>query len=460
MSTERARGAFLRRFSLVAVLLLAVGIVGAAVSLTQGPRVSAVQVDPNAAISESGARVVLTLNQSVAPIDASAVTISPDAAYTLDVSGRTVGVRFTHPLDEATDYTVSIAGVQSVSGGPTSDITTSFRTPTAPAYVLQRGTNSDEIVRTEVAADAGADAFFQHEHIEDFRYAGGELLVSVVEDDAAHLLVVNEQGETVRELPLPGEGRISDLQVADRGRLIGYVYSDNELSETSGRASVLFFADLDGGQARAVTVAGEETHTDEWQFVPDATGALFIDWNGSLLLTDATSDAEPTNLGSAVAIDGIAHGTYEALVQQLDGWVLVDLTTGVATEVTLPDGVGTKATTDAGVPLTSDVVLWPVTKRDDAGLPLETTLVRVAGDAATDLLTLPTQHPILKVCASPSGDRLAVTVVPDIVGATYDGHQQPLPQSVETRIVWAHDGSEIMTIRGFSHSWCAEGPWR
>ncbi len=65
------------------------------------------QVDPAAAVAASGARVILTTTQSLEKIDVSQVRIEPATPFTVDTSGRSVGIRFTLPLRDDSDYTVT-----------------------------------------------------------------------------------------------------------------------------------------------------------------------------------------------------------------------------------------------------------------------------------------------------------------------------------------------------------------
>ncbi len=78
--------------------------------MAQGPRVTDVQVDPAAAVAASGSRVILTTTQSLEKVDPSQVQVDPATPFTVDTSGRSVGVRFTLPLRDDTDYTITVNG--------------------------------------------------------------------------------------------------------------------------------------------------------------------------------------------------------------------------------------------------------------------------------------------------------------------------------------------------------------
>jgi hypothetical protein len=148
----------------LAVIAAGLGVV----SLLQGPRISQVQVDPSEAIQVSGSRVILTANQSLQAIDASQVTVDPDVPFTVDAAGRSVGIRFTVPLDDATDYTVTVAGVTGDGGGPASDLQTSFTTPASEVFLLNRSEDDDTIFSTDLTGE-NAVPVFTHPRINDYR---------------------------------------------------------------------------------------------------------------------------------------------------------------------------------------------------------------------------------------------------------------------------------------------------
>ena len=78
---RRGRG-FIVAFAAVLGALVLVGGVGGVVAVAQGPRVTDVQVDPEAAISGSGARVILTTTQSLAEVDAAVVMVNASTRFT------------------------------------------------------------------------------------------------------------------------------------------------------------------------------------------------------------------------------------------------------------------------------------------------------------------------------------------------------------------------------------------
>ncbi|MDR6877776.1 hypothetical protein [Microbacterium barkeri] len=465
---EPAPSARPRRF--VGAMLAVLGVLavlaggGAAVSLTQGPRVSTVEVDAEAATQASGSRVVLTANQALADIDASQVTVSPETPFTVDAAGRMVGVRFTVPLDDDTEYTVTIDGAESVGGGPASTLETTFTTPPAEIFLLQRDADGDDtIFRSDISGDAAVPVYTAAS-IDDFRVTGEHLVVSVREDDASALYVADRDGSHAERMPLPGEGTITGLQVSSRGELVGYTYTDLQLSETEGRASVLFTADLrePDAEPEPMVVGDEEPSIASWRFVPDSSALLFVNFAGDLIVYDpAAEDPSPTALGTAFAIDAVTRGTYTAFIERLDvaGGVQLDLTTGDETDLVEPsDDLGQPGRV---LPVPGGGTVREFVRLGADGTP-EAQLVAYVDDegASRTLLEATGADGLLQTCVSPSGRYAAALVAPDLTTNRYDYDAlQPLPTTLETHIIEIETGEEVSNLSGFGISWCDVGPW-
>lgn len=451
-----------RRFGLTLVAVLGVLVlVGAGlgiVSLLQGPRISEVQVDAAQAIESSGSRVILTANQSLAEIDPAQVSVEPAVPFTVDASGRGVGVRFTVPLDDSTTYTVTVADVVGAGGGPAATLTTSFETPASSIFLLRRDVDGkDTIFRTDLSGEK-AVAVFEHDKINDFRATSTHLVVAVEEDEGSRLIVMDRDGGDQRDLKLPGDGSVGAIQVSERGGLVGYSYSDRELSDTVGRASVLVTQSLNGeDEPQIIEVGGQEASVFVWQFVPDSAAVLFIDFDGALSLVDRSTDTGVQSLGLAATIQGISRGTYTAIVERLDGAV-VELNLADGTEQPLaasdPDyGTATSITPFPGG------TLRHVVARDDAGLPVGQAVIRVDDEGkATPLVEVASTDSILQACASPSGQYAAVVIAPDLANNPYDGMLLPLPENVETHLIDMDSGKEMVALTGFDASWCQTAP--
>lgn len=461
--TSRRRGrAFAGGFVAVVAVLAALTLVGAAASNAQGPRATAVQVDPAAAVAASGSRLIITTNQSLGKVPASHVKVTPAAAFTVDTEGRSVGLRFTLPLHDDTAYTVRISDVKGLGGGPATTITEGFRTPAMHAYLLQRTSSGDTIVRTDLAGTEPLPVF-RNDHIEDFRATSSHLVMSVrTDDDKAMLIVTDLQGKHERDLPLPGDGDIRNLQSADRGELVGYTYSDADLSATTGRESALFTASLKDSEAKVkptpVAVSGTEKRVSDWRFVPDTDSLVVLTYDGRLLLSGA-SGSNAADLGTGTTIDGIARGSSRAVIERADGLFTLDLTDG--TQAPLVDATGVTGTLGTTTPMPGEKAgtVRPYSIVDAAGTGRGTTVYRVADDgAATSVLTIPGTDAVLQTCVSPSGRYVAVLVAPDVVANPYDGYELPMPAKVQTHIIDLTDDKRVSAITGFDISWCQVPP--
>lgn len=461
--TRRRRSrAFLVGFALVVGALAVVGLAGSAVTVAQGPRVTNVSVDPDAAVSASGSRLIITTTQSLATVEPAQVTVSPAAPFTVDTSGRSVGIRFTQPLWDDTSYTVTIAGLVGVGGGPTAAVEHSFTTPPLHAYVLQRGTGGDTILRTDLAGE-DPEPVYTNAHIEDFRATSGHLVMSTLgDDDTSHLVVTDLDGGNVRELALPGNGTVTDLQSADRGDLIGYTFTDATVGTPGAREARLFTASLTAAQSDAAPTmierTGGESRVDDWRFVPGTDSILMLTYDGALTLI-SPSGGDPVTLGTAVSIDGIARGTTTAIIERVEGPAAIDLAT--ATQVPLPPTDKALGQTNKMTPMTDGSTLRVLAVVD--GFTVRSTTVNVvdASGAATPVFSVDPKDILIQSCVSPSGRYAAFLVAPDAVSNPYDGYRLPLPTHVRTHVValtGADAGTEVGALAGFDISWCQTPP--
>ncbi|MGV2982889.1 hypothetical protein ACNPNP_04205 [Microbacterium sp. AGC85] len=442
--------------AVVTVLVVVVAGLGV-ISLFQGPRVSEVQVDAAEAIDVSGSRVILTANQSLQQIDESQVTVEPAVPFTVDAAGRSIGIRFTVPLDDATEYTVRVAGATGTGGGPASDLSTSFTTPAAEIFLLNRSDDDDSIFRTDLGGE-NAVPVFTHPRINDFRSTSTRLVVAVEEEEESRILVMDHNGANVRELTLPGDGFVSSVQVSERGGLVGYTYSDRELTEDTGRASVLVTQALSGDDEPHIAQVGDaEASIAEWQFVPDSAAVLFIDFDGTLSLDDRSGDEGAQNMGIAMSLLGISRGTYTAIVRRADGaTVELNLADGSETPLAASDPDFGPATTITPYP---GGTLRHIVARDANGLPTGQAIIRVDDDgAATSLFDVASGNAILQACPSPSGQYAAVTVAPTLVENPYDDMLVPLPKTLQTHLIDLRSGEEMVVLTGFDASWCQMAP--
>ncbi|WP_233459876.1 hypothetical protein [Microbacterium resistens] len=453
---RRPRFALLLGGVLGALVLLVGGL--SAVSLIQGPRVSSVSVDPRAAIESSGTRLILRANEPLAEVAPEQVTIEPAVPFTLDTAGRALGIRFTVPLDDDTEYAVTVADVTGTGGGPAGALHTTFRTPESQIFLLQRDAEGDDtIFRTDLGGERAVPVYSAAQ-IQDFRATADRLVVAVEKGGLSSLRVMDLDGTHEEELPLPGDGYLSMLQVSDRGGLVGYTFTDEKISATSGRASVLVTQSVRGGDPRIVEVGGSTPSVAEWQFVPDTSSALFVDFTGTLWVDDRSAEAGATNLGLAQSILGISRGTYTAIIERSNTLLELDLADGSEKPLapSNPDyGLSTSITPFPGGTLRHTV------DRDASGLPTGQGIARVDDDGTAQmLLSVTGSDAIMQACPSPSGQYSAIVVAPNLVENPYDRSLLPLPKTLQTHILDTRTGEEKVVLAGFDASWCAVGPRR
>lgn len=456
--TRRSR-AFIARFAVVVGILALVSGVTAAVSTVQGPRVTDVQVDPATAVTTAGARFIVTTTQSLDEVTPEQVTVTPDAPFTVGTSGRSVGLRFTLPLRDETEYTVRIDGVTGVGGTPPAVIEQTFTTPALSLFVLQRGGGGDRIVSSTLSGREGTPVF-SHEHIEDFRATTTDLIVSTMDAaDRSHLVVTGLDGSGERELPLPGEGFVTGLQTADRGNLIGYTFTDAAIGTAGARESLLFIASLrGGGEPTEVSVTGADPRVADWRFVPGTDSILLLSYDGTLLLA-SSSGGEAVALGSAVAIDGIARASTLALVDRGTARSSIDLAD--ATESPLPPVDAALGQLDAVTPLPDGSTLRVLSVLDGFRVASTTVAVVGADGAARELTQIAPGDALLHTCISPNARYAALMIAPNLVDNPFDAYRLPLPERVQTLVVSLDegvDGGVVSAVSGSSVSWCQTPP--
>jgi len=453
-----------RRFPVVigavlGVLVLVVAGFGV-ISLLQGPRIDSVKIDAQSAIDASGTRMILTASQPLAKVDPAQVSVSPAAPFTVDTSGRNLGIRFTVPLDDDTKYTVTVKDATGTDKQRKGTLQATFQTPKSTIFLLQRNSDGDDTIFLTDLGGKNAVPIVQHQKIDDFRATADHLVVATEKDGTSVLLVMDRNGKNQRALKLPGQGFLSNLQVSEKGNLVGYTYTDKGISATSGRASVLVTQSLTGdGDPQIVKVGDKQPSTAQWAFVPGTSSALFIDFSGALYVEDrADAKATPTALGFAQTIEGISRGTYTAIVSR--GNNLVELNLADGSEKPLA-----ASAPDFGAPSTiapfPGGTLRQVATRDATGLPTGQIVTRVSDDGkAAKLFSVTGSDAIMQACPSPSGQYSAIVVAPKLVNNPYDQSLLPLPTTMQTHIVDTNTGKELVVLAGFDPSWCAQAPHR
>lgn len=456
----RGRGRYGRGVAITLAVLVGLGGAAAGAGLVQGPRATAIQQDPQAAQAGSGSRVIFTANESLAEVDPAQVTVTPETDFTIDGAGRTIGVRFPAALDADTTYEVTIDDVRGVGGGPTSTLSTSFTTPKSSVLLLERDADGEDLITRRTVGDEASDVVFRAAQIDDFRATNAFVIVSVVENGVMRVIVIDRATGEQRQIPLPGPGTVTGLQVSERGQLYGFTFTDAHLSAAGGRENVLFTGSLASGEdPLPVVMGGSEPSIDRWRFVPETSSLLLNSFDGDLALVDRENpDGEVSSFGTALGIEGVARSTYTAIIDRFDeGFVELDLATGeqrVLTEAQL----GADALLGHILPLPNGDTLRSYAMLEN-GIPTLSRIVESdTSGSAREITETGSGDVLQQVCVSPSAQYVALTVS-DLTGPAYDGGVQSLPEVIETRIYDSATGDEIATWPGFDISWCEVGPW-
>ncbi len=455
--TRRGRR-FAVAFAAVLVGLVVVGGVGGIFAVAQGPRVTDVQVDPAAAVAASGSRVILTTTQSLETVDPSQVEVEPATPFTVDTSGRSVGVRFTLPLRDDTDYRITVNGVNGLGAGPASTLTETFRTPPLQAYLMQRGTpEGDTIFRTDLEGEAGLPVFV-HPHIEDFRATANHLVISVRDGDTARVIVTDPDGKNERDIALPGPGFVTNLQSADRGERIGFTFSDADLSAAGGRESRLFTASAaEDSPPTEVGLNGGDVRIADYRFVPDTDSMLVLTFDSRLLLTDAQGGTRPLSAAPCRSTASRADRRWRSSSgSRASARSTSPTAPSRARRPVDPPGLAGRATP---VPGAGAGTIRSFADISSDGVSRSTIVAHVDTDGAVrQLLDVPGTDTVLQTCVSPSGRYAAVLIAPRAVDNPFDRYQLPLPQRLLTHLVEVDTGQEVVALQGFDLSWCQVPP--
>lgn len=444
--------------TIAALLIVAVG--AGAVGLLQGPQLARVDVDTASTVADSGARLILYADRPVHDVAPEDVTVDPEVPVTVQTEGTSILVRFDAVLDYDTDYAVTVADVKSPGSAPVSTFAYSFTTGQSPLYLLQRDdAGDDHIVRTDLAGEDG-DIVFSSPRIQQFEVVGDTIVVAVItDDDYSQLLSVPAEGGDPTEIPLPGDGRVDQLQSSARQFLVGFLYSQDAGTDTSIEAG-LYVLQLKSAEApsRVEATGADETNVTQWSFVPSTTSVLLRTFDDELVLTDVVTPGAPVILGNALQIQGFVAGEQTAIVERTDAIVLVDLVTGEESPFPVPTDV--PGTPGELVSLSATGYVRIYSDYDLESGELVQSVVLVANGVARDLYRVDDgSSSVLQVCASPNGQYVAVLEAKDQAELGSDLYPiLPMPRGVSTLIVDRATAEVRSSIDGFDLPWCARPP--
>jgi len=479
MTTDRAgrhrpaadapRG-FGRILTIVLVALVVIGGGAAAVGLTQGPKLVRTVVDPIGLVESWGQRVVLSVNQPVAEVDASDITIEPPADFDLSTVDGAITLVFPQPLAYATDYRIAVAGVRAPGGGPTATLSTAFSTPAAKGYSLIRtpvqdggsaaSKQDDRIVRLALDGREPETAYAAAK-IQEFATIGDRLIVVDQETTGlSRIVVVDTTDGSTEEVPLPMGGMVTSLQTAPAQSRVGFLFTEQSFGRDGGDNLTLYSFELRDGRVAAAPervggIDGEEVQAAEWSFVPRTASMLVRTVDNSLELLDPSAATDPVLLGRAALISSYIPGTTKVVVEQIDGVVVLDLATGASEPFVLPSVAPTEI--PGQLVALSDSLSARIYADYDRAAGTTRQRVLAIKDGATAELYRPDDGTVVwSLCASPNVEYVAVVVIPDFADAGFDGYANaPMPNGPRIDVVEARTGAIVGSQAGFDLSWCA-----
>jgi len=440
---------------------LALGAVGlGAAGAAAPPRVSSVAVAPDALVSRSGQRVVLTLNQPVAA-DELRLTISPDVPTELSAEGAVVTVRFDGMLDYATDYRIVLDGVRGTATGAAGRVEASFTTPDESVLLIAGDAAGEQVVRASATSGASPEVLYRALRIaEAVRVGDGIAVISDEGDGPAVRQLAPDAAAFV--LGGPAEASYRALHSAPDGRGFGYVMTSPDVGpEHTVYDSVLFLVDAATGIATEVLgFDGTPIPVADWSYVRGTSSILVRSADQQGYLVDTTG-GDPVPLGTLGLLRGFVPGTTTVLSDHWPDTNATELTTGETTLVAIARvpvaEAGGGAVDGGGEVDTREVVgdfaalgggeyarLVHVFVGDPQPRWSSSVLWRAGADGASELFR-PPAGTITGMCVSPNAQLLALTVIdPQVSDAA------PLSYIVDSRT-----GSTIRTVAGARADWCA-----
>ncbi|WP_307784414.1 Ig-like domain-containing protein [Salinibacterium sp. SWN139] len=453
---EHSIRSFRRTFAWTVGILLVLCGVFLALGYLQGPKLSSAQVDADAVVSSSDQTLRLFANQTLAAVDAGAVSVDPAVAATVSSDGDLISVQFAEALDYNTEYTVSVEGVVSPSGGSESTLTYSFTTAEPTLYYLDRGEPNDEIVETGMSSQERT-VVYSGEGIEEFVPVGDVFAVSTAAADrTGALTLVNPDTGVTEQVLLPEVGEVADLDAARSSSLLGFTISSLDPGPIPTVSHTLYTLDVNRGRdVVAVTgLDGEPMRVVGWQFVPGTTTIVALTTESTLVRVDTTS-------GLVVPLGGY----FEFDRVSADGSTVVVVDARGSASVALVDGEEVRLNPS---PIDGEQPFLGQTDADAAGnLVAKMVLVSPDGGSFSSVLayddgelsrilyqTVDDKGAILDFHVSPNNQFVAVEVQPNVSNFDSDEYvMNPRPQSVTTYLVEIATGAVTRSVEGFGLVW-------
>ncbi len=451
-STDADRGrARFRRTLLITVVVLAVISAGlGAASILQGPKLRGWNLDTAAATAGPGQQLRVVLNEVVAPIGATRVSITPRIPVTVQSQNNITTIRLQRALDNATRYRVELRDVRSTRGGPASTVRVEFTTPALRLTYLSRGTTTDRIMTTTVGH--GPRLLWSAPGIQSFTRVSGALVIATTTDDRQSALTLVQPGKTLTEtFALPEPGRIDEL--TSIGNRVLFTLSSQD-ADGGTYYHTLFLIDLEGSHTPAPVqgIGGQPLAIDDLEPVAGSTALLLHGIDGSVVRYDPLATPAVTPVGSFQLLGGLSPDQRRLGVNDAGGPLTLDLRSGRSTRVPAPIIDGRTGYPELSTPLTaiSAIVLTSLSPAVAGRLPTSE-LVETSPSGSRLIFTPAGTAPmIMGYRLTSNGQYLIVETNPDELH--YDPDDSPVnfqPRAVTTVIVDVARGVAVQQFAGF-----------
>ncbi|RFA07994.1 hypothetical protein B7R54_01240 [Subtercola boreus] len=487
--------------SIAVFALLAAGLV--ALNLTQGPRMTAAQLNVATSVERAGQRLLLQANEVIAPVADAQVTVSPAAEVKTTTNQTSIQIEFTGILAYNTTYTVTATGVRSTSLDATSTFSYSFTTPDANVFTLLRGQPDDRIERSSLTAGTG-ETVYSAPNISLFTTLGQKLVVATTDSDGYDLLDIVSPDGSAASIPvqLAGPGTVTGLVSSAKSNLFGYTYRAAPSPYYPTSDDQLYIYDTTLGQAYSIPVTGPDREllaVQSWAFLPGTTSLVVQDPGGALFLVDALGlldgSSAAVEVGSADALLGFLPNTKTLVTETAGSASTIDFAqpgtpvtapfalaaappngslaapataaaaaaatggpaTGAAAEATAPGEPAALTGAPAATGGTGGATAAHPEPLDASGTivtpgPDATTLQKITGTGTETLFTAPEGSTIIRSCLSTNGRYAVAETAP----ATAAAAEAPdVAADATTTYIPLDDPTASRTVAGSNPDWCS-----
>lgn len=452
---------FRRALAVTVAILLVVGGTFAVLDYLQGPKLSSSRVDAAKAVEQPGQQLRLFADQNLARVSKSQVTVSPRAAFAVSTAGQSIEVQFDERLDYATKYSVTVRGVTSVYQRQPQTFRSSFTTPGAELFYLDRADpvsgGADEIIRTGLRG-TGRLVVYSAPRIEQF-VAFPTLLavVSAGADGASSLALVSLDGGAVEHIPLPGAGTIRQLRAAPAAGRLGFEFTSVGTPSGVEYDSALMTVDLTGAHTvqSIVGLDSKPLAVDDWFFLGTGDSIVAHRFDQSVLLVDPSKPRGITPLGQYAELDGGSPDGSTIVVADAVSRMTLNIATGKTSRLPVLDIGGEHAFGGRLELLGTDAARVQKVAVPGTGDTYASLLVFESGDSARILYrTVGDRGSIADFRVSPNGQYVAISTVPDVSSSISDGYPaNPQSTSVTTVFVDIPSGDLVRGVTGFDVDW-------